>query len=157
MLGLVVAGNGNINILHRRVAVAESDGGDVTIGSLLQSLRIRAGVTDNQKTRLDELGLDLIGECTGGEATRDGADTSEVLELQDGTLSPLASRDDSDVLGVLNSNNHSGSEHKFLPSLLKVEQVCSWKISRHQQRSEKSFHTLNSHVKYTPSERRFQM
>lgn len=73
---LVVTGDGNVDVSQGRVGVAQGDGGDVDVGGLGQGLVIGTGVGDDQKTRLPEGGLDLIGEGPGGEATSKGGGAS---------------------------------------------------------------------------------
>ena len=125
MLALVTTGDNNVDILDRLVSVNEGNGGEVDVRGLDQGLTVSVGVSDNQKTGLHELPLDLISEGTGGEATGDGFDASEVGELEDGPLSELTRRDDSDVFGLVNSNDGTGSEHQLFPSLLEVDDVAT--------------------------------
>lgn len=73
---LVVAGDGDINISERRVSVAQSDGGDVHIRSLSQRLVVSTRVGHNQEAGLPEGSLNLISECTRGEASSKGGGTS---------------------------------------------------------------------------------
>ena len=125
VLALVTTGDDNVNILDGLVSVNEGNGGEVDVGSLDQGLSISVGVGDNQETGFHELLLDLISEGTGGEATRDGLDSSEVGELEDGPLPELTRRDDSDVFGLVNSDDDTGSEHQLLPGLLEVDDVAT--------------------------------
>lgn len=73
---LVVAGDRNIHITQGRVCVAQSNGGDVDIGSLSQWLMVSTRIGHNQEAGLPESSLDLIGESTRGEATVEGGSSS---------------------------------------------------------------------------------
>ena len=126
MLALVSTGDDNVDVLDGLVSVNEGNGGEVDVRGLNQSLSISVSVSDNQKAGLHELLLDLIGEGTGGEATRDGLDTSEVGELEDGPLSELTSGDDGDILGLVDGDDHASGEHQLLPGLLEVDNVTTW-------------------------------
>ncbi|KAF3846841.1 hypothetical protein F7725_003919 [Dissostichus mawsoni] len=64
--------DGDVHVSQWRVGVAQSDGGDVDVGSLSQWLMVGTGVCDEQEAGLPESSLDLIGEGTGGEAPVEG-------------------------------------------------------------------------------------
>ena len=115
MTTLVVGGDGNIDELGGGVSVAESDDGNVDIGSLLDSLGVGAGVGDDDQTGLLERSGDVVGEGTGGEATGNGDGTSVGGELEDGTLTIGTGGDDTDVGGVVNSGDDTGGEDDLLP------------------------------------------
>eukprot|EP00298_Acanthocystis_sp_HF-20_P003818 c14162_g1_i1.p2 GENE.c14162_g1_i1~~c14162_g1_i1.p2 ORF type:complete len:288 (+),score=-90.85 c14162_g1_i1:21-884(+) len=123
VLALVVGGDGNVDVSQRRVGVAESDGGNVTIGRLLDGLVVGAGVSQDQQTRLHELLGDLIGQGTGGPAGSNGVSTGVLSELQHSALAIRTSGDDNDVSGVLDGNNGAGSEHQLLIGLADVDDV----------------------------------
>lgn len=59
MLGLVVGGDGNIDVVEGRVGITEGDNGDVDVGSLSDSLVINSGVGDDDQTGLLEGSGDL--------------------------------------------------------------------------------------------------
>lgn len=71
VLALVVAWDSNVNVLERRVRVAEGDDGDVDVCRLLHSLVVGARVRDNDQTGLLEATGDVVGERAGREATAD--------------------------------------------------------------------------------------
>ena len=96
MATLVVGGDSNIDVLGRRVRVAETDDGDVDVGSLLDGLGVGAGVGDDNQAGLPEGTGDVVGEVTGGETTSNGGGTGVRCELEDGTLSVGTGRDDTD-------------------------------------------------------------
>jgi len=102
VLRLVVARNGDIDVLERRIAVAESDRGDVYVRRFLEGLVISSGVRENQQSGFQESGLDLIGKCTGGVSSSQRGSSSEVSEFQNGSLSIRSSRNDANVLRMLN-------------------------------------------------------
>jgi len=86
---------------------------------------IVARIGDNQQTRLHELGLDLIGEGTGGESSGNVLSTSVVSVLEHSALSVGTSGDDADISGVLDGDNSAGSEDQLFPGLGDVEEVDS--------------------------------
>jgi hypothetical protein len=112
---LVVGGDGNVNVLGGRVSVGEGNDGDVDVGSLLDGLGVGAGVGDDDQTGLLERSGDVVGEGTGGEATSDGGGTSVGGELEDGTLTVGTGRDDTDIGGVVDGSDDTGSQNDLLP------------------------------------------
>ena len=123
MLALVVGGDGNVDALEIRVSVGEGNNGDVHVPSFANSLVVSTGISDNEQTGLIEALLQLIGEGTGSMASNSGLATGIMSELEDTALAVRASRDGSNVLRVLNGNNHAGSELELLPSLAEVEYI----------------------------------
>ena len=121
--GLVVARDGAVNIGQGRVRVAQGNHGDIGVAGLLDALRVNAGVSHDQQTGLLEALGDVIGEGTGGEATRNALRASVLRVLQDGTLTVGTGRDAQNILGVLNGHNNSGSQSDLLPSAGKVDDV----------------------------------
>lgn len=115
MATLVVGGNGNIDVLGGGVGVAETDDGDVDVGSLLDGLGISAGVRDDDEAGLLERAGDVVGEGTGGESTSNGNGASVGSELQDGTLTIGTSGDDTNVGGVVDGSDDTGSQDDLLP------------------------------------------
>lgn len=83
---LVVTGDGNVHISKWRVCVAQSNGGDVHVGSLSQWLMVSTGICHDQEAGLPESCLDLIGECSRGETTMEGGGTGGRGELQHSSL-----------------------------------------------------------------------
>lgn len=83
---LVVAGDRNVHVTQGRVRVAQSDGGDVDIGSFGQWLMVSTRIGHNQEAGLSESSLNLIGEGTRGEATVEGGSPSGGGELQHSSL-----------------------------------------------------------------------
>ena len=72
MTTLVVGWDGNIDELGGGVGIAESDDGNVDVGSLLDGLGIGAGIGDDDEAGFLEGSGDVVGEVTGGETTSDG-------------------------------------------------------------------------------------
>jgi hypothetical protein len=105
----------HIDVLGRRVGVAESNDGDVDVGSLLDSLGIGAWVGDDDEAGLLERAGDVIGEVTGGEATGDSRGTSVSGELEDGTLAVGAGADGGNVGGVVDGYDDAGCQDDLLP------------------------------------------
>ena len=107
-LALVVGRDGNIDEAEGRVGVAEGNGRTVDIGRLPERLqvlsgllnpeylRISARIGDDQKARLLESLLDLIGEGTRSVAAGEVVSTGVLAKLEDSTLSVGTGRDDND-------------------------------------------------------------
>jgi hypothetical protein len=132
---LVVGGDGNVDVLGRRVTVAEGllnvspvfyqlpptyrcayDDGDVDVGGLLDGLGVGARVGDDDEAGLTERLGDVVGEVTGGEATGDSDGTGVRGELEDGALSVGTGGDDTD---------YSLRQRDSTPSYLrKVQNMC---------------------------------
>lgn len=115
MTTLVVGGDGNVDVLGGGVGVAEGNDGDVDVGSLLDGLGIGARVGDDDQTGLLERTGDVVGEGTGGETTGNGLGTGVGGELEDGTLTVGTSGDDTDVGGVVDGSDDTGSQDNLLP------------------------------------------
>lgn len=115
MATLVVGGDGNVDELGGGVGVAEGDDGDVDVGSLLDGLGVGARVGDDNQTGLLERTGDVVGEGTGGETTGDGLGAGVGGELEDGTLTVGTGRDDTDVRGVVDGGDDTGSQDDLLP------------------------------------------
>lgn len=90
MTALVVGGDGNVNPVEGGVRVAESDHGDVHVGSLGQALVVKTGVAHDDKAGLEELLGVVIGKGTGNPLATEVVSTGVGGELEDGTLSVLA-------------------------------------------------------------------
>lgn len=123
MLRLVVAGNGNINVLRRRVSVGKGNDGNVDVRSLLDGLGVRSRVGDDDEARLLERAGDVVGEVTRGEAASNSSSAGVVGELQDGTLTVGAGRDGNDISGLGDGSNDAGSKDQLLPGLADVNDV----------------------------------
>lgn len=80
-------------------------------------------VGDDDESGLLEGTGDVVGEITGCETTSDRLGTSVCRELQDRTLSVRASRNDTDIMGVLNCSNHTSREDNLLPGLADVNDI----------------------------------
>jgi hypothetical protein len=89
---------------------------------------VGSGISNNQQARLDEVSLDLIGECSRGVTSSHGGSSSIFGELQDSTLSVGLGRNNTNISGVLNGSNNTGSQDKLLPSLLEINDVDSFNI-----------------------------
>jgi len=120
---LVVAGDGNIDVVQRAVSAAESNDREVAVASLADGLVVRTGISGDEKTGLSETLLDLVSEGTGSVTTSNGLDTKELGKLEDGTLTVLTRGNNNNVTGVLNAGYHTSSKHKLLPGGLHVDDV----------------------------------
>ena len=145
-LGLVVARDGAIDVLKRRVRVAQANHGDANVRGLLDSLGIDARVSYDQQTRLLELLGLLVGESTGGEAAGNAGSTSELGELEDSTLAERTAGDTDHILRVFDGHNDTGSNHELLPGLAKVEDVKSIRAGLPDIRGHLGFGVVGSDV-----------
>lgn len=123
MLSLVVGRDGNINEAEGRVSITERDGGDVDVGCLLDGLVVSARISDDDQTGLLEGTGDVVGEGTWGETTSNSLGSSEVSELVGSTLTVGTGRDNTDISGVLNGGNDTGSHDDLFPDLSNVDDV----------------------------------
>mmetsp|Transcript_18345 Transcript_18345/g.34083 ORF Transcript_18345/g.34083 Transcript_18345/m.34083 type:complete len:203 (-) Transcript_18345:42-650(-) len=123
LLALVVCWDGQINVLKRRVRVAECNGWDAGVADLLDSLAVGPGVSDNEEAWLQELCSDLVGERARHPATRHGLCTDVLAELQHRprTIRTLGRHDD--VGGVLDGHDDARGSHELLPGLAQVNDV----------------------------------
>lgn len=107
----VVDGDSNVHVSERSVSVSEGNDGDVHVRSLLNSLVISDGVSDNEETRLSETLLGLICESTRRITSREVRSTSEVSILEDSALTVAAGRDDDNILRVLDGSDGTSSQN----------------------------------------------
>jgi hypothetical protein len=121
--GAVVARNDNVNVLNRGIRVAESNGGEIHIRSLSDSLVVSSGVSDEEETGLNELLLDLIGEGSRRVSSSDGLRSGEVGELQSCSLSDDGSRNNAHFRGVIDSGDDSRRKNELLPGFGNVDQM----------------------------------
>lgn len=112
----------NINVFSRRVGVAESNDGDVDVGSLLDGLRVGAWVGNDDEAGLLERAGDVVGEVTRSEATSDGRGASVGGKLEHSALAVWAGADGGNVGGVVNGYDDAGGEDDLLP--LRAVLVC---------------------------------
>ena len=115
MAALVVRRDGHVDVLGRRVGVAECNDGDVDVGGLLDGLSVGARVGDDDDAGFLEGAGDVVGEVTGGEATGDGRGSGVCGKLEDSTLAIWTGGDDGDVGWVVDGDEHAGSEDNLLP------------------------------------------
>jgi hypothetical protein len=123
VLRLVVGGDGNIDVVEGRVGIADGDNGDVDVRSLTDGLVVDTGVGDDDQTGLLERLGDVVGEVTGSETSSDGLSSSVGSELEDGTVTVRTSRDDANIVGVLDGSDDTGGEDDLLPGLSNVDNV----------------------------------
>lgn len=99
---------------------------DVDVGCLSDSLVINPWVgNDNHSGFLERLG-DVVGEVSGGESASNRLSTGETSVLEDGSVSVRSSRDDTDIVGVVDGCEDTGSEDDLFPSLANVDDVDTW-------------------------------
>ena len=73
----VVARDGHVNVTRRRIDVAKSNDGDVSVGALRDRLVVSSWVSDDQQTWLTEGSLDLIGVGTLTKRKKSGVLTTQ--------------------------------------------------------------------------------
>jgi hypothetical protein len=100
VLGLVVGGDSNINVLEGGISVSKRDDGDVDIRGFENGLEVGARIGTDNQTRLTERAGDVIGEGTGGETTDNSFGTNVLGELKGSTVTVRTSRDNNDILGL---------------------------------------------------------
>ena len=133
MTTLVVGWDSNIDELSWGIGIAEGNDGNVDIGSLLDSLGISARIGDDNEAGFLERAGDVVGEVTRGETTSNWGSTSVSGELQDSTLTVRTSRDDTDISGVVDSCDDSGSEDDLLPKwwgivrMKSLDELLEWR------------------------------
>lgn len=115
MTTLVVGWDSNIDELGWGVGIAEGNDRNIDVGSLLDSLSVGAGISDDDEAGFLERSSDIVGEVTRGETTSDGDGTSVGGKLQDSALTVGASRDDTDIGWVVDSCDDPGCKNDFLP------------------------------------------
>lgn len=123
MLGLVVAGNGDINVVNGAVEVSESDDGDVDVAGLTNGLVVSTGVSDDDETGLLEVLGKLVSEDTGGETTSERSGTSVGSELENSTLTVGTGAHSNNVGRVGHSSNNASGQVDLLPGLVEVDDV----------------------------------
>ena len=123
MLALVVGGDGDIDKLEGGISIAQGNNGNVDVRSFTDSLVVDTGVGNDDEAGLLERACDVVGEATGGETTSDGLSTGVGSEFEDGTLAVWASRNDTNVVGVLNSCDYTGGEDELFPSFSYVNDM----------------------------------
>ena len=111
----VVGGDGHVDESGGRLDVAEGDDGDVDVRGLLDGLGVGAGVRHDDETGLLERAGDVVGEGTGGEAAGNGTGAGVRSELEDSALAVGTGGDDTDVGGVVDGRDDTGSEDNLLP------------------------------------------
>ena len=118
MAPFVVCWNSNIDEFGRGVGITESNDGDVDVGSLLDSLGIGAGISDDDEAGFLEGAGDVVGEVTRSETSCDGDSSSMGSELQDSALAVGTGRDDTDIGGVVDGCDDTGCEDNLLPGVV---------------------------------------
>jgi hypothetical protein len=122
----VVRRDSNVNELERSIRVAKSNDGDVNVRRFANRLVVNARVGDDNKTGLFERAGDVVSEGTGGETAGNGLCAGVSSELEDCTVSVGASRDDTDVIGVLDSGDHTCGKDELFPSLANVDDMDAY-------------------------------
>ena len=115
MATLVIGWDGDIDKLGWGIGITEGNNRNVDVGSLLDSLSVGAGISDDDEAGFLEGSSDVVGEVTRGETTSDGDGTGVCGKLQDSALTVGTSRDDTDIGWVVDSCDDAGCEDNFLP------------------------------------------
>ena len=77
---------------------------------------------DNDSGLLETLG-DVVGKVTGSESAGDRLSAGETRVLQDCAMTVWSSRDDTDVVGVVDGSEDSSCKDELLPSFANVQDV----------------------------------
>ena len=99
------------------------DSRDVDVCGLSDSLVIDSRVGHDDDSRLLETLRDVIGKVTRSESTSNGLGTSESSVFQDCSMSIWSSRDDTDIVRVVNRSEDSSCKDELFPSLANVQNV----------------------------------
>ena len=101
-------------------------------------------ISADQDSWFPEGRLVLIGKSTRAESASDGLSSGVVTELEDGTLTLSFTRDNHNVLWVLDGSNGTGSQHDLFPGLAQVENVVlgSRSLKLTNKTSVKTFETI---------------
>jgi hypothetical protein len=125
---LVVARDGNVDVTEGRVGVAKSNGGEVDIRSLSERLVVLEGISNEQQTGLVVIGLDVVGERTGGETASNHVSSKGLSQLEGSTLgirdrSLSGGGNNAHIARVLDGDDRAGSQDDLLPGLAQVNDV----------------------------------
>jgi len=128
VLSLVVARNGDVDVVERAISVGEGNYGDVTIGGFIQRLVVLKRVGDDQQARLLELVLNVVRESTGSEAAGNWGSLGVGGILEDGTLgewggSGALNGADGNISGIFDGDDDSSSQNELLPGLSDVDDM----------------------------------
>merc|ERR1719367_1196861 len=115
---LVVARNRDVDELGGRVDISEPDYGDVGVAALCDRLVVGARVGDDQKPRLPERRLDLVGERTRCEPASDRAAADVSRELENRPLCGGPAGANENVQWVLHGRDGTSGQHEFFMGLL---------------------------------------
>lgn len=122
----VVARDDNVDELEGSVGVAQSNGGNVDVGSLDDGLVVALGVGDDEESGFLELFGDLIGEGSGDPSAGGAGSAAGVLsELVDGSLTVLLGADDDDFVEVGDGGDDSGCEFDSFVDFVNFEDVVA--------------------------------
>ena len=156
MTTLVVGGDSDVDELQGSIGVGKGNNGDVDVGRLPDSLVVHTGVGNDDQSGLLERTSDVVGEATGGETTSDGLSTGVGGVLEDGTVTVGTSRDDTDIVGVLNSGNDTGGENELFPGLANVDEVDTCGIAGGNWYALNEYCLRPDKPRNAPSDLRFQ-
>lgn len=121
--GLVVAGDGNVDVAKGCIGVTEGNDGDVDIRGLANGLVVDSGVSDDDDSGLPEGSGDVVGERSGSESAGNGAGTGVGGEFEDSSVAEGSAREDTDCCRVLYGCEDPGGEDELLPGLAEVEEM----------------------------------
>jgi len=116
MATLVVGGDGNIDVLGRRIGITEGNDGYIDIAGLLDSLGVGSGIGDDDQAGLLERARDVVGEATGGETTGNSDSSSVGSKFEDSALAIGSGRDGANIGGIVDGDDNSGSKYDLLPA-----------------------------------------
>jgi hypothetical protein len=117
MATLIVCWNRNVDEFNWRVRVTESDDRNVDIAGLLDSLSIGSRIGDNNQAGFLERASDVVGEVSWGKAASNSHSSRVSGEFENSSLAIGASRNHTDVSGVIDGDNDASSEDNLFPRL----------------------------------------
>mmetsp|Transcript_18022 Transcript_18022/g.46168 ORF Transcript_18022/g.46168 Transcript_18022/m.46168 type:complete len:305 (+) Transcript_18022:240-1154(+) len=129
VLALVVGRDRDVDVLKRRVGVAERDRRDVGVRRLGDRLVVGARVGEQQQARLHKLVGDLVGEGTRGEAAGDRRGARVLAVLEDRALAVRARRDDAHVTRVLDRNDDARGKQELVVGAAEVDDVDAVRLA----------------------------
>ena len=120
----IAAWDDNIDEIKRGISVAESDSGNVDIGSLNNSLSVGFGVSNNQNSGLLEFLSDLIGQRSGNPSRRStGSATGVLPELIHSPLAEIFSAHNNNIIEIGNRCNDTSGKFDLLQNLINFEYI----------------------------------
>mmetsp|Transcript_501 Transcript_501/g.2034 ORF Transcript_501/g.2034 Transcript_501/m.2034 type:complete len:285 (+) Transcript_501:210-1064(+) len=123
VLRLVVRRDRDVDVLQRRVRVAERNRRQVHVRSFRNRLRIRARISQDQHARFRKQRILLVRKRPRRVAARDGFRTSVLRKLQHRALTVRPSALAHHILRIFRRNNNPRREHELIPRASEVNDM----------------------------------